>query len=151
MSTDTKRFYYSPPWEISDWGLSFFPIHYLFNKMNGEKTGPLKLISRSGDQWGNEAIDIIVPLLGGITIFYGKNIDVSTWFFSGMVGGQAMYISPDMSQEAQLPVSRIAKHYNLDLTTYDDLFDGLMDHVLTIQPDAMKILLKREGKLENIN
>lgn len=112
--------------------------------------GSNKLMNKSRDQWGNKALDINIPHIGGIAIFYNKHINRSSWFFSGMTDDIAIYISPDFTEEARLPIDRIAQYFNFDLTIYDDSFDAILEHVSTIQPATIRMLLKKNGNLEQI-
>ena len=109
-----------------------------------------KLMNKSSDQWGNKGFDINIPHIGGITIFYNKHINRSSWFFSNMTDNIAVYISPDLTEEARLPIDRIAQYFNFDLTIYDDSFDAILDNIPTIQPATIRMLLRKDEKLEQI-
>lgn len=89
------RFQYHPPWKATHWGFGFRPVN------------------RGGDEWGNPSLYFILPLLGTLVIFYGKNFERYKWFLSGAHGRVAHYISPDYKLEAWV-------HFNGD---FDALFD----------------------------
>jgi len=110
------RLQLAPAWKISDWGLSFWPIHYLFNLFREYKFGPLPLVYKGSDEWSNLSIAIIIPLIGRIVYFYEKNINCNTWFLSSSSGRIAHYISPDYKHEAHIE------------------YDGDFDSLLAIEP-----------------
>lgn len=108
-----ERLQLAPAWKVSDWGLSFWPVHHLFNFAKNFKWGPLKLAYKGSDEWGNPSIAIIIPLVGQLVYFYGKNLDRNSWFLSGSNGRIAHYVSPDYKFEANI-------NYN---GNFDLLFD----------------------------
>jgi hypothetical protein len=79
----TKRFWYSTP-DLTDWRPT---------------------AGFGSDEWCNPSVYAYLPLLGGVTIFYGRHIDRSLWWMSGGHGGAdgtwtINYISPDYNTMA---------------------------------------------------
>jgi len=96
----------APFWKVSDWGLSFWPFHHVTNFLFEGSLGPLSLVGKGGDEWENPSFYIIIPLVGEIVFFYGKNFDRSTWWLSGRVNNTLYYISPDGLYEASIDFDR---------------------------------------------
>lgn len=133
MILPTKRIILYPFWKVSDWGLSFYPLHHLFNFFDKNSWGPLPLISKGGDEWGNPSLNVIFPLFCRIVIFYGKEIDRSTWYLSGAIGNSAVYCSPDFKREALIP------------------FDGDFDSLFEKQPNLEEAeVLRKASYVEDI-
>lgn len=67
-----------------------------------ENLGFIRPYGLGADEWGNRSFYIVIPLLGSLTVFYGRTLDRSKWFLDGAVGPVATYTSPDFRQEAKV-------------------------------------------------
>lgn len=98
---------YYPFWKVTDWGFGFWPVN------------------KGSDEWGNKSLYFILPLLGSLVIFYGKNFERNKWFLCGAAGCIAHYISPDYNYQASV-------HFNGD-------FDSLFDRKPLLTPDEIRV------------
>lgn len=97
-----ERVQFEPFWKVTNFGLSFWPLHYIFNAFDEFGWAPLKLVYKGADEWGNPSLLITIPLIGRLILFYGRDFDRSSWFLSSSVGDIALYVSPDWAYEARI-------------------------------------------------